>query len=100
MLVSALQIPRGFEIIIIVLVIVVLIFGAKKIPELARAVGRSAGEFRKGQTEGQREESDEKARERLSEDERVRKAAMELGIPTEGKTIEEIKDSIRRATSR
>jgi sec-independent protein translocase protein TatA len=35
----------------IVLGILVLLFGAKKIPELARAVGRSAREFRKGTAE-------------------------------------------------
>jgi sec-independent protein translocase protein TatA len=36
----------------IVLGILVLLFGAKKIPELARAVGRSVHELRKGATEG------------------------------------------------
>ncbi len=38
--------------IVIVLVIVVLIFGAKKIPELTRSLGRSVGEFKKGLKEG------------------------------------------------
>ena len=41
----------AWEIILIVLVIV-LIFGAKKLPDLARALGRSVGEFKKGQTDG------------------------------------------------
>lgn len=36
-----------WEIILIVLVIVVL-FGAKKLPDLARSLGRSSVEFRKG----------------------------------------------------
>jgi sec-independent protein translocase protein TatA len=39
------------ELIVIVLVIV-LLFGAKKLPELARSVGRASSEFRKGIREG------------------------------------------------
>jgi sec-independent protein translocase protein TatA len=37
---------------IVVLVVVVLLFGAKKLPELARSVGRSTSEFKKGMSEG------------------------------------------------
>ena len=37
---------------IVVLVIVILIFGAKKLPELARSVGKSTSEFKKGMSEG------------------------------------------------
>jgi sec-independent protein translocase protein TatA len=36
------------EIIILVVVIGVLIFGAKKIPELAKTFGKAKGEFEKG----------------------------------------------------
>ena len=36
------------EDLIIVLLIVLLLFGAKKIPELARSIGQSAREVRKG----------------------------------------------------
>jgi sec-independent protein translocase protein TatA len=43
------------EIGIIVLVIVVL-FGAKKLPDLARSLGRSSNEFKKGLREGSAEE--------------------------------------------
>lgn len=38
---------RGQEL-LIVLLIVLLIFGAKKLPDLARSLGSSAREFRKG----------------------------------------------------
>lgn len=50
-------IPGGPEMLLILLV-AVLLFGANKIPELARAVGESIGEFRKGreETEGDRDE--------------------------------------------
>lgn len=44
---------------LIVLVIVLLIFGARKLPELARSLGSSAKEFRKGIEEGARESEDD-----------------------------------------
>ena len=40
-------IPGGYEWIFIILIIVVLIFGAKKIPELARSFGKDKSEFEK-----------------------------------------------------
>jgi sec-independent protein translocase protein TatA len=42
---------RGSEWLII-LVIVALLFGAKKLPELARSIGASAKEFRNGLSQG------------------------------------------------
>ena len=47
---------RGQEWIIILLVIV-LLFGARKLPELARSLGSSAREFRKGIAEGSEEDA-------------------------------------------
>lgn len=46
-------IPGGFEWVIIILVIV-LLFGAKKIPELARGIGQGIREFK--QAKGPEEE--------------------------------------------
>jgi sec-independent protein translocase protein TatA len=37
---------------IVVLLVIVLLFGAKKLPELARSLGRSTSEFKKGIKEG------------------------------------------------
>jgi sec-independent protein translocase protein TatA len=37
---------------IVVLIVLVLLFGAKKLPELARSVGKSTSEFKKGMAEG------------------------------------------------
>ncbi len=46
-----LQNIRGPELIII-LVVVLLLFGAAKLPQLARSLGASAKEFKKGVEEG------------------------------------------------
>ena len=43
---------------LIILLIVLLIFGARKLPDLARSLGASAKEFRKGIEEGTETESD------------------------------------------
>ena len=47
---------------IIILVIVLLLFGAKKLPEMARSLGKSQGEFKKGIKEGA-DEADLEAKE-------------------------------------
>ena len=47
-------IPGGPELLIIV-GIAILLFGAQKIPKLARSVGESAGEFKKGQAKVENE---------------------------------------------
>ncbi len=49
---------RGQELLIILL-IVLLVFGARKLPDLARSLGASAKEFRKGIEDGSEEASDE-----------------------------------------
>ncbi len=57
--------------ILIVILIIALVFGAKKIPEIARALGRSSGEFKKGLKEGNAaaaEKADEIKKALLEED--------------------------------
>lgn len=38
--------------ILLILLVVLLLFGGKKLPELARSLGKSIGEFKRGQHEG------------------------------------------------
>ena len=39
---------------LIVLIIVLVLFGSNKLPDLARSLGRSLGEFKKGRDEGEK----------------------------------------------
>lgn len=48
----------GQEWIFVIIIVVVLIFGAKKIPELAKTFGKAKGEFEKGKIEGEKELKD------------------------------------------
>lgn len=45
----------GMQEMIVIFLIVLLLFGAKKIPELARGVGKGMGEFKKAKHEFERE---------------------------------------------
>ena len=63
-------IPGGYEWIFIILIIVVIIFGAKKIPELARSFGKATSEFEKARILAKKEvdklhDADRVTREKL-----------------------------------
>jgi sec-independent protein translocase protein TatA len=44
---------------LIILLIVMLLFGAARLPKLARSLGQSSREFKKGMSEGARDDDDE-----------------------------------------
>ncbi len=50
-------IPGGIEL-LLVLAVVVLLFGANKLPALARSSGQALGEFRRGRSEVERDLSE------------------------------------------
>ena len=56
--------PKGSEWILI-LVVVLLLFGARKLPELARSLGASAKEFRKGIQDGSQDVQEDPSKPEL-----------------------------------
>ncbi len=48
-------VPGGMEIVLIIVIIGVLIFGAKKIPELAKTLGKAKGDYEKGKIESEKD---------------------------------------------
>jgi TatA/E family protein of Tat protein translocase len=101
------------EWIVVIISIILFLFGAKKIPEFARSIGKARGEFGRGRrlvelemlkmdkevsidplTEVRPVESaPTKEIERVSP---IRQAATELGIETDGRSDPELKEQIRR----
>ncbi|MFL6331893.1 MAG: twin-arginine translocase TatA/TatE family subunit [Pyrinomonadaceae bacterium] len=65
----------GWEI-LVVLFVVLLLFGSSRLPQLARGMGKSINEFKKGISEGSSKEDErelaEKRREQLGDSERAR----------------------------
>lgn len=59
----------GPQEVIIIFVVILLLFGAKKIPELARGLGKSMGEFKKAREDFEREIS------KAEDDVKIREAA-------------------------
>jgi sec-independent protein translocase protein TatA len=102
MIVSALQLPFGNEWIVLIILAIILLFGAKKLPELARSIGRASGEFRRGKEEIERElrglsDTSKGPIQPETQHERLTKIAKELNVPTEGKTAEQLKQDIQKA---
>jgi len=71
----------GWPELILILVIVVFIFGAGRITELAKAVGTSVREYKKATGENPQE---------ITKEDAIREAAYKMGISTEGKSTSQL----------
>ncbi|MDR2944555.1 MAG: twin-arginine translocase TatA/TatE family subunit [Methanosarcinales archaeon] len=84
--------------IILIVAVIVLLFGASKLPELARSAGKSAGEFKKAQKEAEvsYQEFEKSLKDTTPEvkESKIQKMAKEQGIETAGKTDDQILDEI------
>ncbi len=58
----------GAEWIWIIVIVAVLLFGAKKIPELAKTFGKAKGEYEKGRIEGDKELEEFKEKKKSESD--------------------------------
>ncbi len=93
---------QGIEwIVVLIIVAVLLLFGPKKLPELARGFGRALGEFRRGKIEIEREISTEVSQLDVRDQRmRVEKAASALGVPAIGRSELQLKLDIARAVDK
>ena len=64
----------GFWEVLIILIIVLILFGPKRLPELARALGESVNEFKKAMA-GEPEKTKKKATRKKAKKRRKRKLA-------------------------
>lgn len=71
----------------IIVAVIILLFGATRIPQVARALGRAQGEFKKG-------------RDEAAADAELLEEARRLGIPTEGRDVAAVRADVDRARNR
>ena len=88
------QMPFGFEWLFIIVIIVVLFFGVKKIPELAKSFGKATAEFEKAKIEAKRDLDKYKKENIDIEREKLESIAETLGIDYTNKNNEDLKKSI------
>ncbi len=87
--------------IVLIVVVIIILFGANKIPELAKSLGKATGEFKKAKEEGEREirEMEKSVKEGKPIEEKsskIKQMARDLGIATEGKSDEQLLDEIKK----
>lgn len=89
---------KGMEWIIIIGLIVAVFFGAKKIPELARSIGKASGEFEKARIEAKKEvEMLKNMPSASAERTRLEEVANKLGVDSSNKTDEQLRGEIDAA---
>lgn len=77
---------------VLLLLIIALLFGAHKLPEIARSLGRSRVEFEKGKKEAEMELLELERKHKISDSDRskLEKIAKDLGIDPTGKSDKEL----------
>jgi sec-independent protein translocase protein TatA len=83
----------GLEWVIIIGLIVVMFFGVRKIPELARSLGKASGEFEKAKIEAKRELQQMKGQGNIGR-EKLEAIADSLGIDYTNKNDDELRAAI------
>jgi sec-independent protein translocase protein TatA len=81
---------------LVILVIVVILFGGAKIPELARSLGRAKVEFNKAIKDAESINANASAE---TEQDKLKKAAREMGIPVEGRRTDDIRRDLQARLS-
>ena len=85
---------------VVILFIILLLFGGKKLPELARSMGSAVKEYTAA-TKEPIKYVEEKTKDKDGEDrEAIIEAAKKLGIETEGRSVSEIAQDIVKSTDK
>ncbi|MBI2078927.1 MAG: twin-arginine translocase TatA/TatE family subunit [Euryarchaeota archaeon] len=82
--------PIGTGELVFIIILIIILFGAQKIPDLARSLGKAQREFNRAREELE----NEPASPTSSDEDRLRKAAQDLGINPSGKTTDELRQAI------
>ncbi|MBE44319.1 MAG: twin-arginine translocase TatA/TatE family subunit [Thaumarchaeota archaeon] len=85
----------GQEWIFVIVAIAVIFFGAKKIPELARSMGKATSEYEKARIDAEKEITQFKG-ERM-EREKLNEIARALGVDSTNKNDEELRLAVEKA---
>jgi sec-independent protein translocase protein TatA len=88
---------NGVEWIIVILIIVVLFFGAKKIPELARSLGKASSEFQKARIDAKKtieNDRDSTTTKKNVDREKLESIAETLGVDYSNKDDQDLKNAI------
>ena len=98
----------GTEDVILILFVAFLLFGEEKLPELARSLGKTVGEFKNAQRESEIRlkcsdkyaNKDKNINNDIGKDTKIINLALEMGIDIEGKSsvqlIEEMRVKVKR----
>lgn len=94
----------GLEWVFIIVIVVVLFFGVKKIPEIARSVGRASSEYEKAKIQAKQELNQMNAKDASDESsinrEKLESIADTLGIDSTNKNDAELRKAIDLAISK
>ena len=94
----------GLEWVFIIIIVVVLFFGVKKIPEIARSVGRASSEYQKAKIQAKQELNQMNAKDGVDKStidrEKLESIADTLGIDSTNKNDVELRKAIDLAISK
>lgn len=93
------QLPGGIEWVLLIVVIIVVFFGVKKIPELARSFGKATGEYEKARTQAKNELQRIKSKEKVGR-EKLEEIADTLGIDYTNKNDDDLREAIEFAVNK
>jgi Sec-independent protein secretion pathway components len=91
--------PTGYEFLIIIVIIVVLFFGVKKIPELARSFGKARAEYEKARIEAKKELDQIRGKDKVGR-EKLEEIAESLGIDYTNKNDDDLRKAIEGAVNK